>query len=69
MEDHAPVRGTRGMLVGAKEALGIPLHERPSASLDLNPIEADMRVAAQEATGCSALFAASRIVDGIESVD
>ena len=39
VDDQAPVHGTRGWLVGVKKALGIPLHERPSCSPDLNPIE------------------------------
>ena len=39
VEDHAPVHGTRGLLVEAKQVLGIPLHERPSCSPDLNRIE------------------------------
>ena len=39
VEDHAPVHGTKGLLVKAKEDLGILLHDRPSCSPDLNPIE------------------------------
>lgn len=39
VEDHAPVHGTKKSLVEAKRALEIPLHDRPAASPDLNPIE------------------------------
>ena len=39
VEDHAPVHETRATLLRAKVPLGIPLHARPSTSLDLNPIE------------------------------
>jgi hypothetical protein len=36
---HSPVRETEKALVEAKRVLEIPLHERPSSSPDLNPIE------------------------------
>jgi transposase len=39
VEDHASVHGTKKALVEAKRVLEIPLHERPSSSPDLNPIE------------------------------
>jgi hypothetical protein len=39
VEDHAPVHGTKKVLVEAKRVLEIPLHERPSSSPGLNPIE------------------------------
>jgi transposase len=39
VEDCAPIHGTRKRLVEAKRILGIPLHERPPNSPDLNPIE------------------------------
>jgi hypothetical protein len=47
VEDRAPVHGTRKLLVEAKAALGIPLHNRPSNSPDLNPIENVWRVIKQ----------------------
>ena len=39
VEDQAPIHGTHRALVEAKAKMGIPLHHRPAASPDLNPIE------------------------------
>ena len=39
VKDHAPIHGMKGLLVKVEEELGIPLHDRPSCSPDLNPIE------------------------------
>ena len=39
VEDGAGPHGQRGILKGAKERVGIPVHKRPSTSPDLNPIE------------------------------
>lgn len=44
VEDAAPIHGSRKVLVQVKKDLGIPLHNRPSASPDFNPIENIWRI-------------------------
>jgi hypothetical protein len=46
-EDHAPVHGTKKVLVEAKRVLEIPLRGRPSSSPDLDPIKNAWRILKQ----------------------
>jgi len=47
VKDQAPWHGTRKASVEVKKELGIPVHKRPPASPDLNPIENVWRIMKQ----------------------